>query len=382
MGQQKQIKVEVDKIAQEYKVVKREYDAAKANIADVMFMKNIQSLEQLKGLMRTCEFWGDSWAINTLERILNIKFILLSSNNYLEGDIDNVMQCGDFVDPVIENRGEFHPEFYIIVDHTGNHYKLVEYKHKSIFKFKEIPYDLKHMIVHKCMERQGGIFSLIPQFAEFKDAQLKETNQRTPSPLVSIDDELGEAKIRNLYDDGIEFRFYINSANKKPGKGAGETIRPADISQFTVLASISDWRRRLSDSWIQSFVIDNHKWASVEHYYQASKYKKQNPEFYLMFSLDSDTDLSKNVEMAMAAGGKTGKYQKQLIRPKTVEIDADFYANRADRERISALTAKFSQNDDLRHILLETKNAKLVHHKRANPPEVADALMVVRSQIQ
>jgi ribA/ribD-fused uncharacterized protein len=365
----KEIKKQHDRLVQEKKVTAE-------ILKEYRFMKDVDTLEKFQKKIRSCEFWAETWAISTLERILNVKLILLSKEAYTSRDLNNVLQCGQLNDSILENKGEFKPDHYIIVEFLGWHYTLVGYKKKLIFTFSELPYDIKRMIADKCMEKNAGPFALIPDFQKFKGIG------ETLSEVVSHED-LTEAKIRGLYDDNIVFIFYSKSASKPlPGKGAGEKVPSDRMKDFASLAIIPDWRKKLSNFWLQPFSVDGKQWSSVEHYYQASKFKKENPAFYLSFSLESGTDLSKNPEMAKAAGGKTGKFKGELIRPKEVSVDSDFFGKRSEKEMYDAQYAKFSQNEDLKELLLATGNAKLMHHTRGKPPVAFDGLMMIRDKLK
>jgi predicted NAD-dependent protein-ADP-ribosyltransferase YbiA (DUF1768 family) len=366
----KKIKAEHDKLVEEKKVTVE-------MLKEYKFMKGVDTLEDFKSKIKKCDFWADTWAISTLERILNIKFVVMSSELYKAGDTKNVLQCGQLNDAILEQRGRFTPEFYIIIDHTGNHYKLIGYKKKMIFKFSEIPYDVKKMVVEKCMEKNAGPFAIIPDFQKFKSSQTKNEIKETQY------EDISESKLRGLYNDDIVFQFYSKSVGKPlPGKGNGEKIPNERMKEFSELATIPDWRKKLSNFWVQPFSLDNHQWASVMHYSQASKFKKTYPDFYLSFSLDSGTDLSKDPAMAKAAGGKNGKFKGELLRPFEVQEDSDFVGKRQSREMYNAQFAKFTQNEDLKKLLLATNDAKLTHFVRGAEPIVFDELMLIRDKIK
>ena len=382
------------------------------------YMRDVRNVEQLKERMMTSLYWPDGWAISAMERVLNMKFILFSRDAYESGDIDNVLQCdngvagNESIDPAIRKRGVFEPTAYILIGKGGvitnirqsssnrsrsaqdthgtnpknGTYQLITYKTHGILSFSELPYDIKLLVTTKCIETQSGAFCLIPQFKLFQ----RELGIRVDDiPNESLDDLIeevsGTRNAANLYTPDIVFQFYSNSnPNALPGTGAGEKLPETEKIHFHRLATFDNWRRKLANTWNEPFMLDNHTWQSVEHYYQASKFKNNNREFYLKFSLDSRSQLSADPVLAKAAGSKSGKLNHTtIIRPSRITIDPDFFNHgRSEREMENATFAKFSQNKNLKDLLLATRNAKLVHYVRGAPPEIYHHLMRVRHKLR
>ena len=385
--EQQAIIAESRRNAAQFKRMKSELALSKELLQDFHFMKHVNTLEDFREMLKSCAFWADTWAISTLERILRIKLIILSSERFHAGETGGVLQCGQLNDRILEDQGTFEPEFYIMADHTGSHYKLVTYKDEALLTFREIPYDIKVMVTEKCMERNAGPYYLIPQFRTFREEELGlkglEEDQALNANARASDQARADHSLAThepLYDDDTVFQFYSKSMDKPlPGTGSGETIERADIPKFAALAKETpQWRKMLSNLWEPPgddrdkalFTLDDHKWRTLEHYLQGSKYRKENPKHYLRFSLDSDSDLSKSVDF------------KDKDKDKdTVPTDAD-YGAREEKEREDAQYAKYSQNSYLTDMLLNTRNAKLVQFRRGKPPVVCDELMRVRHRLQ
>ncbi len=328
------------------------------------FMQDVKSIGDLQNAIMKSDYWADEVALSVIESKLNVKLIILSEENYKNGSEDSVMVCntGTAANPA--------PEYYIMTSYTGNHYDLISYKEKKIFKFSEIPYYIKTLIVNKCVEHNAGAFHHITDFRNFQ-------SKFGISPSVESEPILSE-----LYDDTVQFLFYASSADAKPGKGNGEKMAKEDAVQYKDLQLVANWRRKLDDEYASPFTYDNKRWQTVEHYYQGAKFKKGFPDFYSKFSLDSESDISKDVKKAMGAGGKTGRYEKELLRPKDVKLDSDFYGGRDKVERANALMAKYEQNDELKRMLVNTRNAKLLHFVRGAEPEIDVLLMETRKKIR
>jgi hypothetical protein len=370
---------EAKNMVEQYNNFKIQKEDTKEMMSEFEFMDGVDSYEKFKGVIKKTDFWADTWAVSTLEKKLNMKCIILSEETYKNGDLDSVLQCGQLNDDITKTDN-YSPEYYIMVSHQGNHYQLITYKEKRVLKYSEIPYDIKALIINKCMEKNAGPYYLIKEFRN-----LKTKLGLSPDEGAPVDDENEDIQ---MYDPETIFIFYNKSANAKAGKGSGEKINKNRFTDFNTLNKdkvCEDWRKKLHDDWIAPFAIDGKRWASVEHYFLGCQYKKGYPDIYATFSLDSETDISKDVSLAKQAAKKSNKLKSKQKVPDHVKIDADFFEigvnPRYIEERKRALVAKFSQNMDLKKILMETKNAKLMQFERGDTPKIDDLLMKVRLAI-
>jgi hypothetical protein len=353
---------------------------------EIRFMENIHSLEDLREYMKTSNYWADEFAISVLEKELNFKTIVFAEYNYTAGDLNQILEGKNYKkDRVfVCTTGEpVEPKFYILAEYSGIHYQLITYKQKYIFGFSEIPYDVKIMIVIKCMESSSSIYNRITAFRNFQ-AKLGLSISGDGDADGDDSDE-DEMRGGGGYDSKVKLVFYNKSADSvAPGKGSYEKMPTEKYGKYTdlFLKKNREWRKKLDDYWPAEFKLDGLRWYSVEHYYQASKFRKMHPEFYKSFSLEGNPDISQDVEMARVAGSKTGAYKDTQLRPVNIKVDSDFYGGRYREEREKAVYAKFSQNDDLKKILLLTHDAKLMKYVPKRELETDHILMKVRKMLR
>jgi hypothetical protein len=173
VNKRKEVKKRHEELKEKSKELMKQNKSALINFQDFKFMKDINNLEKLKIIIRQKNFWADTNAISNLEKILNVKIIILLKKNYERGN-KSIVSCGDMVSTEITEKGSFKPKYYIIISFmerdAGDHYVLISYKKKRIFTFYEIPYAIREDIKEKCLskdEKKRNLFDYIGLFNKF-----------------------------------------------------------------------------------------------------------------------------------------------------------------------------------------------------------------------
>lgn len=145
--------------------------------------------------------------------------------------------------------------------------------------------------------------------------------------------------------------FFSNSVNRSPGSGPYEKVN--DISRYRDLEKILNWRQKLSNFAIAPFKLDGKTWRTVEHYFQAQKLRLVDSELAEVFTVESGSVLGTE-----GTGLDARKMRKAKILPKEV---LDVWEKQKDEVMARAWKAKFSQNPEMRRVLLATGEAELYH---------------------
>jgi hypothetical protein len=184
-------------------------------IRETRFIKSLDTYEDFKDFIMTNKFWADMLAISIIEKLLKIKIILFDEDKYdEENDPNDAINCGGNTDkytvvkcsicgvsttmsdkikagnlpdseiiPLLNKHGieinektdvrnEYNklttndahnfvevkinsgikPDSFVLMNYeNGNHYQLVYYKEKAIFKkLSELPKKARDTIVKKC----------------------------------------------------------------------------------------------------------------------------------------------------------------------------------------------------------------------------------------
>jgi predicted NAD-dependent protein-ADP-ribosyltransferase YbiA (DUF1768 family) len=351
---------------------------------EFQFMKDVNSVEDLKKVIKEVggAYWADNWALSSLERIYNVKFIILSQNHYVEGEKEHVLQCIS-PDIKLEERGLFEPSYYIMADYfQNNHYKLITYDKnlkRGALTFSEVPYKIKELILERCMEKNAGLYVLIPDFKTFANKHGVETTNASKKSAYDTLVDTKKPKSQD-YDDTIVIQVYNKSKHAKVGEGSGETIKPElkiskNVLELNNKKKYPEWRKKLdNDFLVTNLKIDGINWTSVKHYMLASRF---NGITDIISKFKKDGVYGSNIEEAQ------NFYESQLAKKsiKSTLINDEEFKKMEHTLLEKALYAKFTQNDELRELLLLTGNALITLFKPSKGAIPFVELMKVRKLI-
>ena len=158
-------------------------------------------------------------------------------------------------------------------------------------------------------------------------------------------------------DEKVMFSVCIFEKDKKgeaaPGKNDSEAISAKRENDFLVLKDIVNWRKKLCNSYVAPFVLEERTWQSVDHFLLCKQFK-------------------------------TGfiPLEKALLLNAKKNVEDKSFADVVHVETYRAIHAKFMQHSDLQVVLLETKDACLYNRINMKKKERFVELMWLRTVLQ
>jgi hypothetical protein len=187
--------------------------------------KKPNDIQHLKQMVLQNSFWADEHIISMLEKIMNIKFILVSDNKRIKKTLN-------------ESKQLYNPDYFIIFSFKSKHYNLITYKGKGALKLHELPDNLKRKILN---DENAGIYESISGFNETNQSeklfdQLHLENHPYKTILyfliLTYGEELLKTKDIKVNQDFKQFQRLYESINSPDNKKKYEEIMKKAISKY------------------------------------------------------------------------------------------------------------------------------------------------------
>jgi ribA/ribD-fused uncharacterized protein len=150
--------------------------------------------------------------------------------------------------------------------------------------------------------------------------------------------------------------YYSNSANKQAGKGVNEFV--SNYNDYNELNKIKDWRKMLSNFYVDEFTYNGKTYYTAEHAFQAKKIELVDANKAKLFCIESG-----NIIGTTKDGNIARKNRKLVILDdENIKIWNGIKHNIMNE----ILLCKFTQNIELRNVLLLTKKSNIVTWSKRN----------------
>lgn len=166
--------------------------------------------------------------------------------------------------------------------------------------------------------------------------------------------------------------YYSKSANKQVGKGVNEFV--SDYNEYNELNKIKDWRKMLSNFYVAEFTYNDKTYYTAEHAFQAKKIELVDANKANLFCIESGNIIGTTKDGAIARKNR----KLVILDDKNIKI-WDGIKHNIMKE---ILLCKFTQNIELKNVLLLTKHAILLHGAKGIPISRQYDLEEVRNFLQ
>jgi predicted NAD-dependent protein-ADP-ribosyltransferase YbiA (DUF1768 family) len=144
--------------------------------------------------------------------------------------------------------------------------------------------------------------------------------------------------------------YYSKSKDALVGEGKNEFIN--DINQYEELNKISNWRRILSNFYVEGFIFEDKRYNSVEHAFQSYKIALVDKEKAEYFTLDSGHPIG-------MGNGTTAQKNRKLVVLNAEQLA--HWDGIKDNIMTEITRQRILQSDIYKNVLILTRDAQLWH---------------------